>query len=208
MRLDFDDDNDLDLSDGDDGIFRTFATIERPRAEYVEAAVTCINAIGKIPMREFYGRLPSPGETLHIVSDGKFDAFDLVPATLAMLPGRRCERLHLSTWTTNMETSQKILRLYDSGCAGQVAVITGLYFQQHKPVVSNYLLTEIRRRGQRFASCQCHAKVILISAPPVCITVEGSANLSENSRIEQFSIANSEPLYRMHESWMEEVLGR
>jgi hypothetical protein len=69
------------------------------------------------------------------------------------------------------------------------------------------LLDGIRARGGRYRSFQNHAKVLLLSnaGTGVWISVEGSANLTSNPRLEQYVITNDQGLYDFHRGWMEEA---
>ena len=50
-----------------------------------------------------------------------------------------------------------------------------------------------------------HAKIILIKTDVSYYSIETSANLSPNSRIEQYVINNHEQLYLFHKNWIEKA---
>jgi hypothetical protein len=87
-------------------------------------------------------------------------------------------------------------------------VLTGTYFKRRETAVYAFLLEGIRARGGRFRAFQNHAKVQLIANPDrdAWYTVEGSANLTSNPRLEQYVITNDRPLWEFHRRWMEEML--
>ena len=54
---------------------------------------------------------------------------------------------------------------------------------------------------------ETHVKVCLIDNPEknAYLTVEGSANLTANPRLEQYVITNDKRLWDVHRDWMEEM---
>lgn len=56
-----------------------------------------------------------------------------------------------------------------------------------------------------------HAKVFLAKTktePPQYIVFEGSGNLSDNARIEQYIIEDNEKVYNFHAKWINDLLGQ
>ena len=145
-----------------------------------------------------------PGSAHHIISDGIFELWDMVPAIIAKLG--KAEEFYGSTWKMRRQNVLEIFRGIDGGTLGKVTILTGLFFKRHDSAVYSLLLTGLTRRGQRFAAFENHAKVMLLKCPPAWITLEGSANFTGEQRREQYTITNDKNLYQFHQGWMEEAL--
>jgi len=152
---------------------------------------------------------PAAGETVHIVSNAKYDFWTWVPHMLGWLD--RADELYCSTWTLSRANAVDLFQLWDQGkvAPGRVGFLTGLYFKRRETAVYTMLLDGLLRRGGRYRSFRNHAKVVLLSNAKkrLWLTVEGSANLTSNPRLEQYTLSNDRQLYRFHREWMEEMLG-
>ena len=153
---------------------------------------------------------PAAGETIHIVSNAKYDFWSWVPHIIDAWLGR-ADELYCSTWTLSRLNATDLFDLWDRGkiAPGKVSFLTGLYFKRRETAVYTMLLDGLRRRGGRYRSFKNHAKVLLLSnaRKNLWLTVEGSANLTSNPRLEQYTLTNARDLYRFHREWMEEMLG-
>jgi hypothetical protein len=149
--------------------------------------------------------LPAAGESIHVVSEAKFDFWTWVPVLVGWLGGRT-EALYCSTWTLSRNNAVEMFGLWDAGAIGAAHFLTGTYFKRRETAVYAMLLDGIRARGGRYRAFQNHAKVLLLSnaGTGVWISVEGSANLTSNPRLEQYVLTNDKGLYDFHRGWMEE----
>lgn len=53
--------------------------------------------------------------------------------------------------------------------------------------------------------CVNHAKIICVRTDKNWYVIEGSGNMSNNARIEQYTIDNSEDVYNFHSDWIKEL---
>ncbi len=171
-----------------------------------------LRALRQEKLEEFLDRLPEPGETLHVISNGSFDYWNFVPVTLQLLARKDRERrpavFYGSTWTMNRSNVLQLLGLYDQGKLSNVTMFSGLYFKRREPAVYTALASGLIDRGQRFLCFENHTKIILIGAPPDWIVMEGSANFTANPRLEQNTISNDRALFDFHQDWMEGLLAK
>jgi len=149
-------------------------------------------------------QFPEPGESVHIVSSGRHDYFSFVPLVLEHMTAET--DYFGSTWTMNRATCLELFDLFDAGKLKSIAMLTGLYFKQREPAVYATLVDGLADRGQRYRAAKNHAKVMLFSDGACNITIEGSANFTNNPRIEQNTVTNDPTLYAFHRKWMEELL--
>jgi hypothetical protein len=153
--------------------------------------------------------LPQPGETLHIVIDGRFRPCDIIPAMRRLSDPAVIKRLDVATLGFNRENVETIARGMDQGKIQKATLICSVYFTSHEGPSYEFLRAEITARGGRVAKGLTHAKVILLEMTDGnCYTVEGSANLRSCSSIEQMAITNDRGLLDFHRAWMEDFLGR
>ena len=82
----------------------------------------------------------------------------------------------------NRNNVADLLRFFDDGKIGRISVASGNYFLRRESAVAATLLLGLRERGQRFATWENHAKVILLNnaVADAWYVVEGSANWTAN----------------------------
>jgi hypothetical protein len=149
--------------------------------------------------------IPEPGESIHIVSNGTFDYFTLVPIAIELMGGN-INDFYFSTWTLNNSNCESILKLYDEKKVKSINCLVGLYFMKREAQVFNMIYEGLKERGQRIFSNENHSKVTLLENGKDFIVICGSANFTSNPRIEQFTIYNSKELFDFHKSWMDEII--
>ncbi|MFA7327953.1 MAG: phospholipase D family protein [Candidatus Ratteibacteria bacterium] len=158
-------------------------------------------------VKDFLTGIPGPGETWHIVSNGKYDFWTFVPVILDHLR-ESAQEFYGSTWTMNRGNVLDLLDLFDRGRIEKIAILTGTYFKRRETAVYATLTEGLLSRKQRYVAFQNHAKVILIRTEKDAIVIEGSANFTANPRLEQYTLTNDKGLYEFHKGWMEEMLTR
>lgn len=148
--------------------------------------------------------LPVPGEEIHIIAN-VFDFWTVVPIILRK--HRRIEELYISTWAIAMPQARDIVERIQTGQIGRVFLTCGTYMKRREPVVFSYLYESLVRSGGGVKCFETHVKVITAAAGDGDFySVEGSANLTNNPRLEQISIYNDESLHRFHKKWITDAL--
>jgi hypothetical protein len=157
-------------------------------------------------LEDFFQELPAPGESIHMVSNGTFDYWNLCPVMLRLL--NRPATFYGSTWTMNRSNVLQLLNLFDQKKLTSVAMFAGLYFKRREPAIYSVLASGLIDRGQRFLCFENHAKIMLIGADPDWIVIEGSANFTANPRLEQNTVTNDRQLFHFHKEWMDDLLAK
>jgi hypothetical protein len=150
---------------------------------------------------------PATGEQVHVVSANKFDFWTFVPVMIDWL--ETTENLYCSTWTANRSNVVDMFKIWDTRkITGIVTFVTGIYFKRREHSVYTTLVEGLLKRGGRYKAFETHAKVLLLNnvEKNVWLSVEGSANLTQNPRLEQYVITNDKRLYDFHRDWIEESL--
>jgi hypothetical protein len=175
-----------------------------PRKVVLDGKRKMIDVRRRKSARELLERLPEEGEYFHMVSDGNFDYWSLIPM-IAEMAGSRGATLHASTWTMNRRNALEMLELIDAGIFKHVSLLTGTYFKRRESAVYATIANGLAARNSRIRCLENHAKVAIISAGKTGYILEGSANFTANPRIEQNIVAKSRELYEHHRKWIEDV---
>jgi hypothetical protein len=153
-------------------------------------------------------QLPGPGESLHALCTARMDLTDVIGALLERLG--RCDRLLVATLGYNRRNLAILLGWLDRGQVGTLALVASRFFRSHNGDLWAETLTEFRRRKQRAACCDSHAKVATLAfASGATLCIEGSANLCGNgSGREQFALINDAGLHRWHSDWIDALVAQ
>lgn len=154
---------------------------------------------------EVLNSLPNENESYHVISNGSFDYFNLIPITVELL-GNVCDEFYFSTWTMNLSNTKHLFEMFDAGKIKSIAALVGLYFKKRESNVFNELYEGLKKRNQRIFSNENHTKISLLTNGFDYISICGSANFTANPRIEQFTVHNSKVLFDFHKNWMDEII--
>jgi hypothetical protein len=150
--------------------------------------------------------LPESDEAIHLVSNGNFDYFNIIPRVIDL--SCPASEFWFSTWTLSVTNVESILSMLDANLIGSVNALTGDYMKTRESNVYFSLLDGLKKRGQRMSNNKNHAKVRLLKCGDAHYVIEGSANFTANPRIEQFFITNHQGLYEFHKEWMDTVISK
>lgn len=149
-------------------------------------------------------KLPEPGETHHVISNAKYDFFNVIIAAARQLAP--VEEFYGSTWTMSKYNVDDLIKAMEDGTLQKVSILTGTYFKKRESSVYAQLITAMAKRNQRYTAFINHTKIALLKAGDTHIVFEGSANFTANPRLENYIVCNDPELYQFHREWMEEML--
>lgn len=151
-------------------------------------------------------RLPDPDEAVHMVMDGSFAAWDIVPAALK-LAGCDIEEMFVATLGYNCRNARELFALLDAGQVGRVGFLCSAYFRSSNTKEFAELADGLEQRGQQVAATRSHAKVIAMrfSDSRSC-TTESSANLRSCRNAEQLTLHGDPAVFDFHKTWISEQL--
>jgi len=195
-----------DILDGERADPLESARMPTPRAYRISARHRFARLEQRQRLREVIGTLPTPGESIHCTTGGKFELFTWVPEMLEWLG--TADAVYISTWTCSKVNAVELFQFADAGRIGRIHLVTGLYFKRREGSVYAFLLDGIRRRGGTYRSFPNHSKICLLSnaSKGHYLTVEGSGNLTANPQHENETIINSREVWEFHRTWFEEML--
>lgn len=207
----FDDSNALDGSVFFDSLLGDVASDETtetptPRSIRLRAKRATLRVRQRENLREPVDAVPAPGEALHVVSANRFNFWTWVPVLVDLIGAT--DEFYCATWTANFQSVREFFELWDAGKIRSTAgFCLGTYFKRREPVVYTKLAEGLAKRGGWIKAFETHCKVVLLNSPErdVYLTIEGSANLTANPRLEQYVVSNDRALWEFHRAWFLEV---
>jgi hypothetical protein len=152
------------------------------------------------------GRLPEPGESLHMVCNGAYSLFHHVPAILELVAPATIKYLGVVTLGFSRENLERLIELLDAGRIERHDFLYSVYFKSNEKEICARLTHELGQRGQRVLSMRTHAKLLLLETTNSGnFVVESSANLRSCKNIEQAVFTNDAALLQFHRKWINEL---
>lgn len=148
---------------------------------------------------------PKAGEQWRIVTEKAFNAYALI---LHVVSTRVIDELCLAVYRINEPTVEAIIEMVTDGRIRKAVFIISSFFNQtKKPERWAMRLKEFADAHPRCRHVYTHnhAKVVCIRSGKDHFVFEGSGNMSDNARIEQYLYENNEETYNFHKRWMEDL---
>ena len=152
---------------------------------------------------------PAEGEQWRIITEKQFNAFALI---LHLLQTRVIEEMYLAVYRINEPTVTSIIEFIESEkIKKSVFVISSFFNQTKKPEQWAIMLKQFAAKK---ANCyhvytHNHAKVLAVrTSKNEFFVFEGSGNMSDNARIEQYIYENSKQSFEFHKKWMTELCSK
>lgn len=152
---------------------------------------------------------PAEGEQWRIITEKQFNAFALI---LHLLQTRVIEEMYLAVYRINEPTVTSIIEFIESGkIKKSVFVISSFFNQTKKPEQWAIMLKQF---ADKKANCyhvytHNHAKVLAVrTSKNEFFVFEGSGNMSDNARIEQYIYENSKQSFEFHKKWMTKLCSK
>ena len=160
--------------------------------------VNCQEALKEI------GGFPKKNEVTCFVSRGMSDAGSFLTAILE--ENEIINEAVIATWTISKKNIEKILENIDNGKIKKLIFLLNdgmLKTNNTKPIYA-FLRLEFDKRKDLvvYNVANSHAKIQCYNCGENYYTISGSANWSENPRIENFVIINSESQYKFNKEWI------
>lgn len=150
---------------------------------------------------------PKKNEQWRIITEKAFNAYAFIRSLLA---DGGIEDLYVAIYRINEPTVRSLIELIDNGSIQHATFIISSFFNQTKrPEQWAIMLAEYCERNPdktSFAYLHNHAKIVCAKQGDNHYVFEGSGNMSDNARIEQYTYENNSQVYHFHSSWMREVI--
>lgn len=178
----------------------------KPVAEKMMTKYKFINGLRREALSQLIDELPAPDTTIYILSNGAgaerqdgsdrevFDFGAFIPV-LVGLAGGRCD-VFISTWTMNRRGALALADMLRRGEARRLVLAIDQYFNKRSPDIAKILYDAMIETGRGdYITFRNHAKVLAIANENGCVVVTGSANLSSQPRIEQYTLTTSPDVF-------------
>lgn len=151
---------------------------------------------------------PIPGEQWRIITEKQFNAFALI---LSVFERKDViDELCFAIYRINEPAVTALIEMIDSGRIRRACFIISNFFNQTKrpekwaKMLKNYC--EEHPDTCSMAFVHNHSKVVCIHSGDDYYVMEGSGNMSDNARIEQYVYENDKRLFDFHKSWMRDLV--
>ena len=157
---------------------------------------------------EQLGRLPSEGETLHVVHSGPgFFLWHLVPAVLQLANGARIRSLRITSLSFNTAFARQMIDLMDADRILRSAILLSVHFRADFPEAYNGLAAELARRGCQIGADLNHSKTATIHlSSGLRLVIENSSNCRSCASREQSTLSASRRLHDWHADWIDKAI--
>lgn len=149
--------------------------------------------------------LPGYDEMLLIKTNGASDC----GSVFEYLNQEIISELYLSTWVISRENIDQLMKWFDSGAKKFVFVLSTRLRELKKSNYA-YLIEKFNERKHldfKLKVCNCHAKTFSVKTElSNFYSVTGSANWTENPRIENYIILNNKDNFDFNKEWMEDLV--
>ena len=146
---------------------------------------------------------PADGEQWRIITEKSFNAFALI---MHVIQTRTIEEMYLAVYRINEPTVDTIIEaIRDGKIKKAVFVISSFFNQTKKPEKWAIKLKEFADANPNCSHVYTHnhSKVVAMrTSKGEHFVFEGSGNMSDNARIEQYIYENSQKMFDFHKGWM------
>lgn len=145
---------------------------------------------------------PLQGQQYRIVTEKQFNAYALI---LYLLQTEIIEELNIAIYRINEPTVVSIIELIEQGKIKRANfVISNFFNQTKKPEKWAILLRDYCSKSDKCTHryTHNHAKVVTIKTNSGYYVFEGSGNMSDNARIEQYVFENNRDVFDFHTNWI------
>lgn len=147
---------------------------------------------------------PRKNEQYRIITEKQFNAYSFILALL----DKQIDELYLAMYRINEPTVDSIIKLIEDGQIKRAVFVISNYFNQTKrPEKWAIKLKEFSKTKENIKHVYTHnhAKVACVKSGGDYYVFEGSGNMSDNARVEQYVYENNKEVFDFHKNWMEAI---
>lgn len=149
---------------------------------------------------------PKEGEQWRIITEKQFNAYAFIKY---LLEREQIDELYISIYRISEPIVESLIDLIKRG-----------RIKNANFILSNFFLTTVKSEkwihklkefcddnNAKAAFVHNHTKIAIAkTSKGKCFVFEGSGNMSDNARIEQYIFEQNEIVYNFHKQWMDEVI--
>jgi hypothetical protein len=150
------------------------------------------------------GGFPKVNQYFAIKTNGTSDCGSIF--TYALNNWDVIEDMYLATWTISKQNISRIKKALESGKLKSLTMVFSSTLKGANPALYASLVGSLKPfENVKLKEINSHAKTFSITNGIDFLTVSGSANWSENPRIENYLLLNDADLFKHHKEWMSEL---
>lgn len=154
-------------------------------------------------MKDF-GGFPKPNQYFAIKTNGTSDCGSIF--TYALNNWESIDEMYLATWTISKQNISRLKLAIESGKLKNLTMVFSSTLKAANPALYASLVGALKDFDNvKLKEINSHSKTFSITNGTDFLTVSGSANWSENPRIENFLLLNDKDLFEHHKDWMSEL---
>lgn len=137
--------------------------------------------------------------TLHYVSNGEWSTHELIIHLLSLIGP---SELYFSTWSLKEHPVRLLLNAMESGHITKLFALLDGRVKVRNPEVfhlAKHNFTEVKQYD-------CHAKVSVLISESWTITIVGSANMTNNPRVEACILSTVPAVGQFHKTWLLDLI--
>jgi hypothetical protein len=147
--------------------------------------------------------LPKENEQIRIITQKAFNAYALL---LYIVERHMIEECYLTTYNMDKNTIMGLETLIQSDNIKKLTILISESVIFRMPARARELKATVRRNDNiRMIFCWNHTKIIACKTDAGHFVIEGSGNLSDNARVEQYLFENCRETYDFHKKWIEAI---
>ena len=148
------------------------------------------------------GEPPKAGEEITLILGGEFHGIDLV-VSLLNSTAATCEKLTISTLSTNADNAETIAKLMQAGKIRECLIVASEMFRDRSPEDYQRVLKTIEAAGGKIYAARNHSKIVLMQMDDGArFVMHGSLNLRRCHSFEQIAIVNDGELFHFFEEFI------
>jgi len=155
---------------------------------------------------DLVGIYPSADEEYVIITEKRINAFALV---LSLIEEKIIDEIFFSIYRINEPTVASLISFIEAGKINKGGFVVSNFFSNSKTDEKWALKLKDYVDGNpnfSIAFIHNHSKIMCLKAGDNFYFFEGSGNMSDNARIEQYRFGNSKEIYDFHKNWMLEAI--
>ncbi|MDR0874223.1 MAG: hypothetical protein LBN27_12285 [Prevotellaceae bacterium] len=144
-------------------------------------------------IKDLMGEYPAAGDIYFLWTQNQFNAVTFMLYIIKYVGA--IQRLTFSTYAINERIVNSLAKWHDAGSLRDVTIFISDTVKVRNTKVTNLLEMQAEQRGWHIIYEWNHSKVMCIEAAGNYFVIEGSGNLSDNSRYENYIFTNNKKVY-------------
>lgn len=143
--------------------------------------------------------------TYHLISSDNFGSIELLKVISDRID---INYIGISTWSYNQDFIELVKYHLKKGVDIEFFVDKSMRTRKTALYAQMVLLMDEYKNLKIKVHHMIHSKITIIQSEKFNLSIEASANYSNNQRIENFTITENKDVFNFHKNWMNEIIGK